>query len=484
MAHGNDSPIYRNIPLDNGKNEIRLITVLPEADDRLVIECTMESLSMQDWTNDYQDFMLQNRQISDHRKLLPDWYMRRARPDNSAVISENSLPKFPSNEHHRFKWGDFAALSYTWGDPTQTRTIKVNAHEMNVTMNLGLALEVIRDMGEFSSKFRLWIDALCIHQVDAEERNVQVGKMRDIYSTSWSVVGFLGPEGDGSDKAINLLEVIAECFNDKEKCEAMRDLLEKEPRYFERGSWLALNKFTLRPYWERLWIVQEVALGGERTTMFCGSRRIDWTILCHGIEVIFKYLWLVKDTCASLDWKYRDPPGGRSWENTGPLHHIWKDLWTLGQLRNLESEPLSLSRLLEVSTFTTCSDGRDKVYGLLGLMDRQYANAIKPDYGLRAQEAFIEAAKAYISVYNNLELLREANTWGMTGLPTWVPDWTWMGRMRDTRPGVQHNVAQENPGYKNPHASELGYKADYGLSFQRVRFKGTISFAKEFSLTK
>ena len=72
MAHGNDSPIYSNLLLDTGKNEIRVITVLPEADDRSLIECTMEKLSMQDWTNDYQDFMLQNRQISDHRKLLPD----------------------------------------------------------------------------------------------------------------------------------------------------------------------------------------------------------------------------------------------------------------------------------------------------------------------------------------------------------------------------------------------------------------------------
>jgi hypothetical protein len=86
MAHGSISPIYSSSLLDTGKNEIRPIPVLPEADGRSPIECTMERLWIQDWANDYRDFMIQSRQLFDHRKLLPDWYMRRARPDSSIEL--------------------------------------------------------------------------------------------------------------------------------------------------------------------------------------------------------------------------------------------------------------------------------------------------------------------------------------------------------------------------------------------------------------
>jgi hypothetical protein len=55
----------------------------------------------------------------------------------------------PSSGCYRFAWGDYAALSYVWGDETKTRTIFVNEHEVAVTQNLEEALRAFRSQSEF-----------------------------------------------------------------------------------------------------------------------------------------------------------------------------------------------------------------------------------------------------------------------------------------------------------------------------------------------
>lgn len=61
----------------------------------------------------------------------------------------------------------YEALSYTWGDPTRTKTITINDQKVAVTTNLYDALLHLRN----PEKDRiLWVDALCINQQDAFER--------------------------------------------------------------------------------------------------------------------------------------------------------------------------------------------------------------------------------------------------------------------------------------------------------------------------
>lgn len=104
------------------------------------------------------------------------------------------------------------------------------------------------------------------------------------------MLGYLGPERDGSDKALELLERLSHHYGKKGECMMLRDALNKDPWCLGSGYWLALNKLTLRPYWERLWIMQEVALGGSQTVVFCGDRSINWNVFCHALEVIHVYL--------------------------------------------------------------------------------------------------------------------------------------------------------------------------------------------------
>ncbi|KAJ9637159.1 hypothetical protein H2199_007445 [Coniosporium tulheliwenetii] len=72
----------------------------------------------------------------------------------------------------------YETLSYVWGDPTVTKPIFVDGGETQITTNLEDALRHLRDP---DNALTVWIDALCINQASDEEKQHQVGMMREIY---------------------------------------------------------------------------------------------------------------------------------------------------------------------------------------------------------------------------------------------------------------------------------------------------------------
>ncbi|KAH7356432.1 heterokaryon incompatibility protein-domain-containing protein, partial [Rhexocercosporidium sp. MPI-PUGE-AT-0058] len=89
----------------------------------------------------------------------------------------------------------YEALSYVWGPINPPVTILCNKHPVEVTPNLGAALQRLRypDTGIFSNR-RIWIDALRINQENLEERSQQVSFMKEIYDSAKDVVIWLGEE--------------------------------------------------------------------------------------------------------------------------------------------------------------------------------------------------------------------------------------------------------------------------------------------------
>jgi len=73
----------------------------------------------------------------------------------------------------------YTALSYRWGPVLSTRLIKINDISFNVRKNLWDFLDRERNM---SKDGYYWIDAICIDQSRTEERNHQIGLMREIYA--------------------------------------------------------------------------------------------------------------------------------------------------------------------------------------------------------------------------------------------------------------------------------------------------------------
>ncbi|PVH73001.1 hypothetical protein DL98DRAFT_366154, partial [Cadophora sp. DSE1049] len=91
--------------------------------------------------------------------------------------------------------GPYIALSYCWGDLKKTRLMNIGDVEFNATENLVHALQAVRKLRRQTGKegfSRLWVDAVCINQKDAQERSHQVRNMRQIYSRAQEVLSFVG----------------------------------------------------------------------------------------------------------------------------------------------------------------------------------------------------------------------------------------------------------------------------------------------------
>lgn len=174
--------LYESLPLDAAKEDLRLMTILPEASFDGMLQCKMETISLRETTIDYDQFQSENRFAFGNDGVHEEWHRHRSHSirGSCAPQGNDTLPKVPAHEFYRFRWGDFAALSYACGDPTPTRAIKLNDEFVEVGLNLASALEALRRFEHFSTKFRIWIDALCINQSDGTERTREVQRMGSI----------------------------------------------------------------------------------------------------------------------------------------------------------------------------------------------------------------------------------------------------------------------------------------------------------------
>ncbi len=96
----------------------------------------------------------------------------------------------------------YEALSYASGDHKNTEPIQLNGSRSQVFGNLFLALSQLR----FPDKERLlWVDQLCINQIDIPERNSSVLLLCDIYRQATSTVVWLGPAKEGTIEAVHFV---------------------------------------------------------------------------------------------------------------------------------------------------------------------------------------------------------------------------------------------------------------------------------------
>lgn len=175
----------------------------------------------------------------------------------------------------RFTWGDFLALSYVWGDDVACHAILLNGKKFMVRANLLEALRRLRNSVEVKkAKLKVWVDAICINQGDMDERAFQVQNMRTIYGRALCVRGWVGapPAGARSDFAnlFKTMRKLTATLTQTTKWRRKRGLDRATPASTWRLAELsdaelrrvgeAFRSVTAAPYWERLWVVQEMAM--------------------------------------------------------------------------------------------------------------------------------------------------------------------------------------------------------------------------------
>jgi hypothetical protein len=358
----------------------------------------------------------------------------------------------------------FTALSYTWGDPTIRKKILIDSHVHDVTINLYDALQHMRDPNESRT---FWIDALCINQEDLDERSKQVLRMRDIYSMATKVEVWLGKsDTNGVDAgAIDLVGKLGSIFEDPEEMLAQGSNAGSQELFLgeiERSLPTAVKAMAdlyQRPWWTRVWVVQELSLAKQDTAIVRVGRMtspwLNFLIAAYAIESS----WFIVDAIIS-----GVAPEMRL---DGFLHGI-----RMAQCRriNLTDPGYTLLELLNQHRDCEATNPRDKLYGILGLAGDVEDISIMPDYTATPENIFIDLFKKHVTATGSLDMICACRHPRKSGdLPSWVPDWS----TDQTTPGICINDryvgGNDFPG--SPIAHFQKYAAS-GSSASQVAFTG------------
>lgn len=317
----------------------------------------------------------------------------------------------------RYIWGDYLALSYTWGNPADQREIIVNGQPLLITQNLEACLRVLRSKQYTQYGWKFWIDAICINQKNIVERAGQVKRMREIYTRAWTPIIWLGKQDESSDDALDLLMILASEYSSRDGVSKLTSTLHRNAQHFGIGCWRALHGLICRPYWRRLWILQEIALGRYSTPVLCGERTLCWgqfarafKTLSNTDEIINIYIDNeLRAASLSLDLA------------------IWPNLATVEEIQfhqdsDVDGKPIDIHRLLHYSREVFSTDPRDKVYGLLGLLDERIAALVKPDYTDTVENVYRSFTLAILEATGSLDVIRHCASSESSNFPSWVPD--------------------------------------------------------------
>ena len=172
----------------------------------------------------------------------------------------------------------YNALSYVWGDLSKPGSnVIIDGKQLSVTENCLAALQELRREAFLKSQAQvIWIDAICINQNNIAERNQQVSHMGEIYMKAQKLIIWLGPQADNSDEAVEILRDLLE-LEDRGVLNTWIEGFIKHPRFHDR--YCAILNLLARPWFQRLWIVQEFVLfiqfnTMDRVTFYCGEKRL------------------------------------------------------------------------------------------------------------------------------------------------------------------------------------------------------------------
>ena len=156
----------------------------------------------------------------------------------------------------------YDAISYAWGDATNTVKIQCNKRELEVTASLADALRAIRDPKQ--AKW-IWADAICINQKDSTEKGHQVTFMGKIYEKAKEVFVWLGKDDEGIAKdCYDLIRDTVQYLNDRmEDYDNVMEIPYVDvctTVTTDSRRWANIPKLVSLPWFKRLWVVQEAAL--------------------------------------------------------------------------------------------------------------------------------------------------------------------------------------------------------------------------------
>lgn len=395
---------------------------------------------------------------SDHIRLLN----LHPSPDPSTPLQGDllTLPLFPSPSAQAVP---FSALSYVWGptlpSPSSNQTLTTPTGVIRLTPSLFSFLNRLRDSSE---NLLLWADAICINQLDPYEKESQVALMADIYRSATQVLADLGDETDDMAVALAAIDeytragvrrgVTAKGFGkllNTEDTARFLDLPIPTEEETEEETKRVMNpsaevtdavlRFFERPWFTRVWVVQEFVLAKE-VQMFAGTKKVIWQqllgagILFNGIPMLvqeavsftMREIWgMMSFLCMAYIRRIRtlnSTEDGRAF-----VSHLAS--LSDGRLLQFYQDP-GLAHLLHYLRMCRATLGRDRYFALLRLasdVSEEDWVELRPDY-ISTDDAIVRRyARVLIRKERAAEMFMRAGLWRGTSnpeLPSWFEDAT------------------------------------------------------------
>lgn len=399
-------------PLDDTKNEIRVLKFLDVSSPVSTedsIQCYIEHVPLE-YSPHFQPRQ-ENLQCQTDPVVWDVFTecvdLRDSTLEKSTLNETKYLSTIPNHNHtsdFRYTWGDFEALSYTWGEGGNKGSICVNGMDNAVPINLENALRALRDLPETRLGMYYWVDLLCINQDDKKEKNKQVKRMKDIYGRARAVIVWLGQEEQTDSHAVEIMRFI--CRNP-----CMKDLIQF-PEYMPSRAQSALVAFTRKTYWTRSWIIQELAMNHNSTLILCGKFKLTRRMIRLGALCCRELLEITE----ILDYLSDDD----LWQETQSLANR---MYALVKFAFKPNVGIELSIVLSLIRWSKATIDKDKVYSILGLIDPGISADLIPDYFLSEQQVFTDFTKSVIKNSGNLHHIILGGIPDIKGWPSWVPDW-------------------------------------------------------------
>ena len=375
-----------------------------------------------DKTQVKEDFINETASVKYHHDDLPDakTYIRLLEVLGDLAIDDTTtklacaLTVWPVSEAPSYH-----AISYAWGDKRLTTNVSMNGKELEVTINSDYALRQSQWHGRVQY---IWIDSICIDQVNNNEKGHQVEMMGDIFRNASHVLACVGSHADASELVMSV-PFWAHSL-EYSRISPMKDALVGNiftktllrSRNFRTLMWIvriqlvdllkllkAFLTFMERPYFTRVWIVQELFMA-KRTSMCCGAAQRPVEELFSIIRN-FSSFYFSRPLILSLEHSATSflpaPLRLLKYLSRSQIRIARRECATILTHRALKhfaygisSYPThnSLYSLILNTRELRCEDPRDKVYSLLAMTKWNVATPIIPDYSATVFEV-AEAAQ-------------------------------------------------------------------------------------------
>lgn len=391
-----------------------------------------------------------------HTKGLPDLpteaSIRLLSINAPKVLDSDSTIAITLQAYELDKVPPFKALSYTWGNAYRELFIKEstemtipsqfitrNGIRTPVTQNL---YDALSHLSQAESTDLFWIDALCIDQLNDEERASQVLLMGDIYRQATQVVVWLGPHKAGIEELIWVLTEFLDTFEDVDSPFKEVEMAGKLTSIFEQKDHLtaAFNFLASCRWFSRAWITQEVLLARD-VEMLCGQTKIPWSRLWR-FSTIINYTGIKPLLGDSLDADSEGIEYVFRWSSLSSWQKLRLEAG-IPQSTNPEREEEAffwLWNCLNVNRMSECTNSLDYVYSVLGFASAHFRNHpvkyyIQPVYDITAKDLFTTVSKLILK--HNMACLDVLGSTGerseeldALGLPTWVTNFSKPNTMR------------------------------------------------------